>query len=134
MTGMTGVTGMNTGMSGADAKKPKKSKRKSKKTDGDARNSEVFTFAKWADDRNLIVLLVSMLLSLSLNRFIVVFIDNTVTVLVTTFTNLQDLKYRVNDKISIEIGRLAVEFLNMCVVLYISYLIIKYSRRYLGWT
>lgn len=103
-------------------------KKSSKKKD------DVFTFAKWADDRNLIVMLVSMLLSLSLNRFIVVFIDNTVTVLVTSFTNLNDLKYHINEDATIEFGRMIVEFITLCVVLYLSYLIIKASQKYLGWT
>ena len=108
-----------------------KTKRRSGK---DKKPDDVFTFAKWADDRNLIVLLVSMLLSLSLNRFIVVLIDNTVTVFVTTFTSVEKLRYQVTEDISIEVGRMVVEFLNLCAVVYISYLIIKYSRKYLGWT
>lgn len=98
------------------------------------RGSNAFTFAKWADDRDLVVVMVTMLLSLTLNRFIIVFIDNTVTVLVTTLTNLDDLKYRINDKTSIEVGRMVSELINLCVVVYISYLIIKYSQQVLGWT
>lgn len=92
------------------------------------------TFWEWADDKNLVTLAAGFTVSLAINRFMQEFIDTVVKSFLVAFADFRDLEYKLTDKITLKIGQLLTEFINLAVIVYLSFLMIKYSQKVLGWT
>lgn len=98
------------------------------------RSRDLKSFKNFLDSRDLVLNAAVFIVSLSVNRFMQRLVDVCFTSVITAVTDVQTLKYKVTETISIDIGALAIDFLNLIVILYFAYLMLKYSQRWLGWT
>nr|WRJ69669.1 putative large-conductance mechanosensitive channel [Oceanusvirus sp.] len=105
-----------------------------KKTKKSSYKPKFRNFVHWLDEKSVISVAVAFSVSMSVNRFMQTMLDNLVVAVVTTLTNADDLEWNITEKLSIKYGKIIIEFLNLLVILYLSYLIIRTSNRYLGWT
>lgn len=90
-------------------------------------------FISFLDSRDVVLNAVIFITSLSINRFIQKFVEVFFTGLITSATGLTTLKYKISDTISLDVGELALDFINLIVVLYFAYLLLRYSKKWLGW-
>jgi large-conductance mechanosensitive channel len=87
----------------------------------------------WLDEKSVISVAVAFSVSMSVNRFMQAILDNLVVNIIATVA-ADNLEWKIADNITIKYGKIMVEFLNLLIILYLSYLIIRTSNRYLGWT
>lgn len=91
-------------------------------------------FVHWLDEKSVISVAIAFSVSMSVNRFMQTAIDNLVVGVITKLSGADSLEWKINDTISVRYGEVIVEFINLIVILYISYRIIRASNKYLGWT
>jgi len=88
---------------------------------------------RFLDSRDVILNAVIFITSLSINRFMQRFVEVCFTGIITSATGLTTLKYKISDAISLDIGALALDLINLVIVLYFAYLLLRYSEKWLGW-
>lgn len=91
-------------------------------------------FVHWLDEKSVISVAIAFSVSMSVNRFMQTAIDNLVVGVITKLSGADSLEWKINDTISLRYGEVIVEFINLIVILYISYRLIRASNKYLGWT
>jgi hypothetical protein len=90
-------------------------------------------FVSFLDSRDVVLNAVIFIASLSINRFTQRFVEVCFTGIITSTTGLTTLKYKLSDSISLDIGALALDLINLVIVLYFAYLLLRYSEKWLGW-
>jgi hypothetical protein len=90
-------------------------------------------FISFLDSRDVVLNAVIFITSLSINRFIQKFVEVLFTGVITSVTGLTTFKYKISDTISLDLGDLALDFINLIIVLYFAYLLLRYSKKWLGW-
>ncbi|AUF82136.1 putative large-conductance mechanosensitive channel [Tetraselmis virus 1] len=99
-----------------------------------AKKPKYKNFVHWLDEKSVISVAVAFSVSMAVNRFMQTLIDNLVIAIISKTTGAEDLEWEITKELSIKYGKIIVESINLMIILYLSYLIIKASNRYLGWT
>ena len=92
------------------------------------------SFFQWLDEKNVISVGIAFSISLAVNKFMKVLIDNLVTGIIGGLIKADSLEIKIREDLPIKYGEVIIEFLNLIMILYFSYLIIVMSIRFLGWT
>lgn len=99
-----------------------------------AKGKKPKTFIQFLDKRNVISNASAFAIGLATSRFFQEFLDSVIVPVINRLTNMKNLTLQVGESLTIKYGSVLTEFINLVVILYMSYAIMRGANSYLGWS